>query len=234
MSRPLQYGGGGGGVRKQKLFFFHLGSVKGNGPPGAPAGKYITVSLIKAISRSTCPIASIRQQIKKLSNVLLTVILIRTPGWRTEDGGWRVEDAVSQCLPTKQCFRIRQRKPERASPKCLLKCHLRLSEVISLKNLWEKVKADKQIESVAGSCTGLFSPLISLVGCICCRLSPETHALYQRDGIWGVTVKGKKELRMSEKDRCSQLEWILPCNFSCWSYSARFTQLLTTSAFILH
>lgn len=66
--------------------------------------------------------------------------------------------------------------------------------------------------------------------------------LYQRDGIWGATARGGEEPRMSpnnsnkkkKKDSCSQLEWILPCNFSCWSHSARFTYLLTSSAFILH
>ena len=51
-------------VGKQKLFFKSW-SVKENGPPGAPTAKYIEVGLIKAITQSTCPIASIRVQMKK-------------------------------------------------------------------------------------------------------------------------------------------------------------------------
>lgn len=76
MSRPLQSGGGG----RETEAFFGLWSVKGNGPPGAPAAKYIKVGLIKAITQSTCLIASIRVQIKKLPNMLLIAILIRMLG----------------------------------------------------------------------------------------------------------------------------------------------------------
>lgn len=94
---------------------------------------------------------------------------------------------------------MRQRKPEITFPKCLLKCHLQLSKVISWKNLWKETDADKLIESEAGSSTGLFSPLISLVGCICCRLSPEMPGLYQRCGIRGATVKGKKQSKNEQK-----------------------------------
>lgn len=89
-------------------------------------------------------------------------------------------------------YNERERKPRRAFPICLLKCHLQPSKVISYKNLWEKVESDKLIGSGAGSGAGLFNSLISLVGCVCCRLSPEMPGLYQRDGKRAATATGGK------------------------------------------
>lgn len=84
-------------------------------------------------------------------------------------------------------------------PNASLNAIVSLSKVISWKNLSEKVEAEELIQREAGSSGGLFSPLISLVGCICCRLSPEMPGLYQHDGIWGATVRGKGSEKVQNK-----------------------------------
>lgn len=66
MSRPLQSGGGGQGT-EASFFFCYSGLVKANETASAPAAKYIEIRLIKAITQSTCLIASIRLQLKKVT-----------------------------------------------------------------------------------------------------------------------------------------------------------------------
>lgn len=118
-------------------------------------------------------------------------------------------------------------------PNASLNAIVSLSKVISWKNLSEKVEAEELIQREAGSSGGLFSPLISLVGCICCRLSPEMPGLYQHDGIWGATVRGKGSEKEQNKTDVVRYKASFHVIY-CWSYLARFTYLLTTSTFILH
>lgn len=78
-------------VRELKLFF----------SPGLGfwAAKYIEIRLIKAITQSTCLLASIKVQMKKWPSVLLTACSLECQV--------KLENAVSQCLPTKGHFRRR-------------------------------------------------------------------------------------------------------------------------------
>lgn len=60
---------------------------------------YIEIRLIKAITQSTCLLASIKAQMKKWPSVLLTACSLECQV--------KLENAVSQCLPTKGHFRRR-------------------------------------------------------------------------------------------------------------------------------
>lgn len=87
-------------VRELKHFFFSWsGLLKWNETPSAPAAKYIEIRLIKAITQSTCLLASIKVQMKKWPSVLLTACSLECQV--------KLENAVSQCLPTKGHFRRR-------------------------------------------------------------------------------------------------------------------------------
>lgn len=78
-------------VRELKRFFFSWS--------GLLSMKYIEIRLIKAITQSTCLLASIKAQMKKWPSVLLTACSLECQV--------KLENAVSQCLPTKGHFRRR-------------------------------------------------------------------------------------------------------------------------------